>query len=109
KVSPTNYGGPLIDLSGRVQGVLVPASPQAEGETAGFEWYDSGIGFAVPLEDIFTVLPRMKKGTEKTPVVLKRGYLGILMRSTEMFEAVPTIGSVLPGSAAEKAGLLPGD
>ena len=52
KVSPTNYGGPLIDLYGRVQGVLVPASPQAEGETAGFEWYDSGIGFAIPLEDI---------------------------------------------------------
>ncbi len=49
KVSPTNYGGPLIDLSGRVQGVLVPASPHSEGETAGFEWYDSGIGFAIPL------------------------------------------------------------
>jgi S1-C subfamily serine protease/predicted esterase len=109
KVSPTNYGGPLIDLEGRVQGVLVPASPQAEGETAGFEWYDSGIGFAIPLEDINAVLPRMIKGTEKQPVVLRRGYLGVFMRSPDMYEAQPIIGTVSPGSAGEKAGIKPGD
>ncbi len=109
KVSPTNYGGPMIDLEGRVQGVLVPASPQAEGETAGFEWYDSGIGFAIPLEDVNAVLPRMIKGTEKTPVVLRRGFLGVTMRSPDMYEAQPIIGTVAPGSAAEKAGIKPGD
>src|SRR5262249_39090812 len=59
KISPTNYGGPLVDLTGRVQAVLVPASPRAEGETAGLEWYDSGIGFGMPLEDVFAVLPRL--------------------------------------------------
>jgi len=109
KVSPVNYGGPLIDLQGRVLGILVPASPQAEGETAGFEWYDSGIGFAMPLEDVFAVLPRMVKGTEKEPVTLKRGFLGITWRSTDMYEALPIIGTVMPGSAAEKAGLKSGD
>jgi S1-C subfamily serine protease len=109
KVSPTNYGGPLIDLTGRVQGILVPLSPQAEGETAGFEWYDSGIGFAVPLEDINAVLPRMMKGTEKEPVSLKRGFMGVLMRSTDYYETPPVIGTVLPGAAAEKAGIKPGD
>lgn len=109
KVSPTNYGGPLIDLQGRVQGVLVPASPQAEGETAGFEWYDSGIGFAIPLEDVLAVLPRMMKGTEKEPVTLKRGFLGINMQSQDMYEARPTIGTVLPGASAEKAGIKAGD
>ncbi len=45
KVSPSNYGGPLIDIRGRVIGMLVPLSPQQEGEFAGAEWYDSGIGF----------------------------------------------------------------
>ena len=50
KISPANYGGPLIDIQGRVLGVLVPLSPQKQGgEVAGAEWYDSGIGFAVPL------------------------------------------------------------
>jgi S1-C subfamily serine protease len=109
KVSPTNYGGPLVDLQGRVQGVLVPASPQAEGELAGFEWYDSGIGFAIPLEAINAVLPRMMKGTAKEPVVLKRGYVGITMKSANMYEGAPVIGTVAPGSAAEKAGLKPDD
>ena len=51
KISPTNYGGPLVDIAGRVLGVLVPLSPMATDELAGVEWYDSGIGFAVPLDD----------------------------------------------------------
>jgi S1-C subfamily serine protease len=110
KVSPTNYGGPLIDLQGRVQGVLVPASPRSEGETAGFEWYDSGIGFAIPLDDVNRVLPRMLKGTKETPVALKRGLLGItLKQAADMHDAPATIGTVSPGSAAEKRGLKPGD
>jgi S1-C subfamily serine protease/predicted esterase len=110
KVSPTNYGGPLIDLYGRVQGVLVPASPRSEGETAGFEWYDSGIGFAIPLEDVYHVLPRMLKGTKETPVNLKRGLLGVNMQpSQDPNDAPVTIASVSPGSAAEKRGLKAGD
>jgi serine protease Do len=66
-VSPNNYGGPLVDVRGRVMGVLVPLSPQAAGEVAGMEWYDSGIGFAIPLEHIQQVLPRLKKGEDLYP------------------------------------------
>src|SRR5205823_5416379 len=72
KVSPVNYGGPLIDIKGRVLGVLVPASPRGEGDTAGVEWYDSGIGFAVPLDDVLAALPRLRQGKD-----LRRGKLGI--------------------------------
>src|SRR5260370_278017 len=39
KASPTNYGGPLVAIDGRVLGILVPADPETEGATAGFEWY----------------------------------------------------------------------
>src|SRR5262245_46162051 len=109
KVSPTNYGGPLIDLYGRVYGVLVPASPQAEGETAGFEWYDSGIGFAVPLTDVYSILPRLLKGTEKNPVTLRKGFLGIRMSVADQVGAAPVIGTVEAGSPAEKGGLKAGD
>jgi serine protease Do len=110
KVSPANYGGPLIDLHGRVQGVLVPASPRSEGETAGFEWYDSGIGFAIPLEDINRVLPGMLKGTQKNPVTLKRGLLGVTMKQAQdMHAATATIAAISPGSAAEKRGIKVGD
>jgi S1-C subfamily serine protease len=104
KISPTNYGGPLVALDGKVQAVLVPASPRAEGETAGLEWYDSGIGFGMPLEDVFAVLPRLKQGKD-----LKRGVLGVNMKSNDEFSVAPEVGSVLPGSPAEKAGIKPGD
>jgi S1-C subfamily serine protease len=104
KISPTNYGGPLVDLAGRIQGVIVPASPRAEGDTAGLEWYDSGIGFAIPMEDVFAMLPRLKQGKD-----LKRGVLGVNMKSPDEFSVAPEIGSVLPGSPAEKAGIKAGD
>ena len=32
KISPSNYGGPLVDLQGRVLGILVPLSPDAQNE-----------------------------------------------------------------------------
>jgi S1-C subfamily serine protease/predicted esterase len=104
KVSPVNYGGPMIDISGKVQGVLVPASPRGQDETAGVEWYDSGIGFAIPLEDINAVLPRLKKGENLT-----RGLLGITPQGQDIYSGSPVIGTVAPESAAAKAGLKPGD
>jgi S1-C subfamily serine protease len=104
KVSPVNYGGPLVDLHGRVQGVLVPLSPRAQDETAGLEWYDSGIGFAIPLEDVLRVLPRLKKGQD-----LNRGLLGFTPRDGDIYSTPPVVGTVLPLSAAALAGIKPGD
>jgi S1-C subfamily serine protease/predicted esterase len=104
KVSPVNYGGPLVDIQGRVQGILIPASPQGEDETAGFEWYDSGIGFAIPLQDALAVLARLKEGQD-----LKKGLLGVRLRSADIYSAEPVIGEVTSGSAASRAGLKAGD
>jgi serine protease Do len=66
-VSPNNYGGPLVDIRGRVMGVIVPLSPESANEVAGYEWYDSGIGFAVPADHIHKILPRMINGRSKSP------------------------------------------
>ena len=60
--SPNNYGGPLIDIHGRVMGLLTPLSPQSNSQTTGFEWYDSGIGFAIPAADVLRSVELMKKG-----------------------------------------------
>ncbi|NOX53619.1 MAG: PDZ domain-containing protein [Planctomycetes bacterium] len=104
KVSPVNYGGPLIDIEGRVMGILVPLSPQGRSETAGVEWYDSGIGFAIPLEDVYAILPRLKKGEDLLP-----GRLGITLKATDLYAPEPKIDRVRYNSPAQKAGLKPGD
>ncbi len=118
KVSPVNYGGPLVDIQGRVLGVLVPASPTSQDETAGVEWYDSGIGFAIPLEDVNKVLPKLKEGKD-----LHRGMLGVQPKTQanprspipgrggmpDIYGTVPVIGTVIPQSAAAVAGLQSGD
>ena len=105
KVSPINYGGPLVAVDGRVMGVLVPASPNGEGEAAGVEWYDGGIGFAVPLDDINAILPRLKEGKE-----LRRGMLGFNPKTPDELYNVPVIvGNVAPQSVAEKIGMKPND
>ena len=104
KISPSNYGGPLIDIHGRVLGVLVPLSPQSTGVMAGAEWYDSGIGFAVSLEDINRVLPKLREGNDLRP-----GLLGIAMRGSDIYADSPTIAATAPGSPARQAGVLKGD
>jgi len=109
KVSPNNYGGPLVAVDGRVQGILVPASPSSEGENAGIEWYDSGIGFAIPLEDILAVLPRLKQGTPEKPAVLRGGLLGVTPQNADQHGAAAVIGTVAPESAAQKAEIKNGD
>lgn len=102
KVSPTNYGGPLVDIRGRVLGVLVPLSPTASGEVAGVEWYDSGIGFAIPLEHVERMLPRLREGEDLLP-----GLLGVSLRDDESEQAV--IVACRVNSPAYKAGLEAGD
>lgn len=103
-VSPANYGGPLIDIRGRVIGVLAPLPADTAGMTSGTELYDAGIGFAVPLEDILRVLPNLRDGRTLTP-----GILGIGYAARDPFTAPATIATCRAGSPAARAGLRTGD
>lgn len=103
-VSPNNYGGPLVDIRGRVLGVLVPLSSETTEEMAGVEWYDSGIGFAIPLEDIQRVLPRMKKGEDLRP-----GVAGLSLKGPNLYTGDAILAACRPKSPAMAAGLRPGD
>ncbi|MBL8818635.1 MAG: PDZ domain-containing protein [Planctomyces sp.] len=105
KVSPVNYGGPLIDLSGQFRGILVPLSPRDEGgASAGVEWYDSGIGFAIPTRDVAMVLERLRKGAD-----LKPGKFGIALKQVSLFSSDIVVERVVAGSPAAVAGLQSGD
>jgi serine protease Do len=99
-----NYGGPLVDVQGRVLGILVPLSPQATGEVAGVEWYDSGIGFAIPMADVYRALERLKTGQDLLP-----GLLGVSFKGQNIYEGQPTVDRVRYGSPAQEAGLKAGD
>lgn len=101
KTSPACYGGPLIDLQGRVFGVCVPMSPDSWAASAGVEWYDSGIGFAVPLAGNEEVLERLKRGESIDPA-----FLGVSVGDSPAGGVL--VSAVVPESAAAKAGLAAG-
>ena len=103
-LSPNNYGGPLVDIRGRVMGVIVPLSPQSADEIAGVEWYDSGIGFAIPAEHIRNMLPKLKQGHD-----LYAGVAGFNLKSRDLFAGDTDIAACRPNSPADKAGFKAGD
>jgi serine protease Do len=106
KVSPINYGGPLIDLQGRVTGILVPLSPQ-DSDTeikAGVEWYDSGIGFAIPIADALQATDALRAGVDR-----KRGLLGVNLSTRNPLADKVLITKVQRGSPADQAGLQADD
>jgi len=105
KVSPVNYGGPLVSLNGTIAGILVPLSPRGGGSaTSGIEWYDSGIGFAIPLKDALASAEKLRSGLD-----LKPGRLGIRLVPAGAFDADVIVDRVSPGSPAAHAGLFKGD
>ena len=103
-ISPNNYGGPLVDLAGRVFGLLVPLSPEGTDEAAGVEWYDSGIGFAIPADDLQAAVARLKAGKDLHP-----GVVGIRFPPIGIQIADPVIAGARPNSPASKAGLKKDD
>lgn len=102
--STADYGGPLVDISGRVLGVIIPMAPKSASRVAGVEWYDSGIGFAVPLSAIADRLEQMKAGEDQYA-----GLLGISLDSRQARPAPAALAAVRPDSPAGRAGFRKGD
>lgn len=100
-ISPANYGGILASIDGRVQGVIVPLT--SSGRMAGVDFYDCGIGFAIPGEDLTRVLPRLMQGES-----LKSGFLGIVADQAKTKGGIK-VKQVVRRSPADRAGLKAGD
>lgn len=100
--SPSNYGGPLVDLEGHVYGIIVPLG--AQGEATNPNWYDSGIGFASPIPDPQVLIRRLgKEGAELFPA-----FLGVACDQDRPGPGA-LVNEVVPDTAAAKAGLQKGD
>lgn len=102
-ISPANYGGPLLDIEGRVIGICVPMSADSQSLASGVEWYDSGIGFCIPVVGNEELIERMKQGRH-----IKRAFLGVQTEDIEDVDGIRIV-NIVGGTAAEKAGLKKGD
>ena len=107
-INPGNSGGPLLNLNGEVVGVN--RAIRTTGVTVFGEPVNSGIGFAVPVNIVKTVVPVLIRGESYA-----YPYIGISSVDQLTLEEIEKLGlprttgvyvvSVAPGSPAEKAGL----
>ncbi len=95
-INPGNSGGPLFDGSGRLVGINGRVSVRpSRGKV------NTGVGFAIPINQIREFLPDLRQG--------RRVHHAILGVELTEGSADVTIKQVVAGSAADKAGLQPGD
>ncbi len=101
-INPGNSGGPLLNVRGEVIGINSAVNMAAQG-----------IGFAIPVNMVKTLLPQLKDKGKVT-----RSFLGVQMQDIDRNLAKSwklddtkgaLITKVVPGSPAAKAGLESGD
>ena len=101
-MNPGSSGGPLLNVRGEVVGIN--AAMVADEIGAG-----SGIGFAVPINDVKALLPQLRAGK------VVRGHLGVTLRQERITDddatalGLPRAGGALitsvdMGSTADTAG-----
>jgi serine protease Do len=105
-INPGNSGGPLLNLDGKVVGINTFIISRSGG--------NMGIGFAIPINMAKTISEDLIKSGK-----VVRGFLGVDIQELDPDLAASfglkegTKGVLIPnvkkGSAAEKAGLEPGD
>jgi S1-C subfamily serine protease len=94
-INPGNSGGPLLDEQGRVIGV------NSQIRTGGGN-ANTGVGFAVPVDEIKRSLPALERGEDP-----ERAFLGV--SSGPAPEGGAAVGSVIDDGPAQRAGLREGD
>lgn len=105
-INPGNSGGPLINMNGEIIGINTAIA------TSGPTQF-SGVGFAVPINLIKTMLPKLLRGEK-----ILRGRLGVVIQDlnddlAQQFNLKENSGVLVAeieeNSAAARAGLKPGD
>ncbi|MBK8271213.1 MAG: trypsin-like peptidase domain-containing protein [Planctomycetes bacterium] len=105
-INPGNSGGPLIDIYGRIIGVITAVSTRWDGH--------EGIGFAVPINaHTRSIINKLLHGQQ-----VEYGYLGVEVepiddakrRAAKLKDGEGvTVNTVFPGGPAERAGIRGGD
>ena len=97
-INPGNSGGPLLDSAGHLIGMNT-AIVSASGSYA-------GLGFAVPVDTVNRIVPQLIKFGSVKKLVLGVQLLESRYLRPEGVAGV-IVANVLPGSPADKAGILP--
>lgn len=101
-INPGNSGGPLVNLRGQVIGVNAAIDPRAQN-----------IGFAIPIDEVKSVLPLLEKDGR-----IRSGYLGVVLADLDPRIANELgmkdldgaiVAQVEPKGPAAKGGLIPYD
>jgi serine protease Do len=103
-INPGNSGGPLVDLQGRMVGINTAIFTR----TGGYQ----GIGFAIPVNTVQNVTDQLIETGQ-----VERAQLGVeyapasesLIEALDLPRGAAIVANVVPGSAADRAGLLAGD
>jgi serine protease Do len=104
-INPGNSGGPLINMRGEVIGI----NSMIYSRSGGYQ----GISFAIPIDEAIRVADQLKASGK-----VARGFLGVQpgVVSKEVAESLglpraagAVVEKLVPGTAAEKAGLRVGD
>ncbi|WP_298232307.1 trypsin-like peptidase domain-containing protein [uncultured Azohydromonas sp.] len=98
-INPGNSGGPLLDSAGRLIGVNTAIYSPSGGS--------SGIGFAIPVDEVNRVVPRLIRDGR-----IVRPTLGIAAGTQQLTTALKlpkgvALLRVTPGGPAQRAGLQP--
>jgi putative serine protease PepD len=97
-LNPGNSGGPVLDASGKVVGIVDQIATNGSSETS------SGVGFAVPIDLVKSELSSLIAG--KT---VSHAYLGVSTSSVSSTTSGALVQSVTSGGPADGAGLRSGD
>jgi S1-C subfamily serine protease len=101
-VQPGDSGGPLFNAKNRAIGIVTAGSTTYRFQTTG------GLGYAIPINRALVIARQIEAGKASATVHLGgTAFLGVQIRDNPGGGTL--IEGVVSGSAAEAAGLVPGD
>ncbi len=106
-INPGNSGGPLFNMQGEVVGITTAKYSGTTSSGASIE----GIGFAIPIDDVLTIISDLMDYGYVTGA-----YLGVTVQNMDPSSAAmyglpmgAYVMDVVDGASADRAGVLPKD